>query len=214
MTKIYAHEGVSQTSLQWKRATSTGNNYSLDHPKELVVPMRFLGKDHSGTNPQGWERNNNLYFKELQSKHPEYFGRLNTQRILKQQTTPLVDKTFIQHFPEYKDFELSPLVHHHIGGDGQAVAVPKPIHNGNGEIHNIESSLGITRNGQKFSQACANLAQKNPDLLRRSSEEFHELVKSEGQTLSNAFTSIRTKEGEVGKDNKRVVVNRGKSTER
>ncbi|HOG59537.1 MAG TPA: hypothetical protein PK137_06560 [Anaerolineaceae bacterium] len=214
MTKIYAHEGVSQTTLHWKRVTSTGNYYSLDHPKELVLPMRFLGEDHAGANPQGWERNNNTYFKELQSRHPEYFSRLNTHRILDQRTTPLVDKTFIQYFQEYKNFEQSPLVHHHIGGDGQAVALPKPLHNGNGEIHNIENSLGITRNGQEFSRTCANLVKKNPELLRRSSEEFHTLLKSDAQTLTNAFTAISSKEDKIRENSKLRVENLGRSTKR
>jgi len=37
-------------------------------------------------------------------------------------------------------------VHHHIGGGGQAVAVPSKIHKGFGGIHNNEKQLGIWNN--------------------------------------------------------------------
>ncbi len=36
-----------------------------------------------------------------------------------------------------------PLVHHHIGGGGQAMAIPQPLHPGSGGIHNIEKQIGI-----------------------------------------------------------------------
>jgi hypothetical protein len=35
------------------------------------------------------------------------------------------------------------LVHHHIGGGGQAFAIPAPLHKGFGGVHNIEEAAGI-----------------------------------------------------------------------
>ena len=35
------------------------------------------------------------------------------------------------------------LVHHHIGGGGQAFPVPQKLHPGSGGIHNIEKEAGI-----------------------------------------------------------------------
>ena len=176
--------------------------------------MRFLGKGHSGANAQGWEVNGNSFFAELQSKHPEYFDRLNTNRILKEKTAPEVNKTFIQHFPEYRNYEHTQLIHHHIGGDGQAVAVPKPLHNGYGEIHNVEKALPIRRNALRFSKSCAKQAQGNSALLSKSADEFHQLVKSEGQTLSNAFTDINPKKSELDQNNGLTLKIRGNSRER
>ncbi|MEH7356856.1 hypothetical protein V7150_25445 [Neobacillus drentensis] len=36
-----------------------------------------------------------------------------------------------------------PLVLHHIGGCGQAITIPQPLHPGSGGIHNIEKQIGI-----------------------------------------------------------------------
>lgn len=43
---------------------------------------------------------------------------------------PLCDQTFINKFPQFLKFKGQPLVHHHIGEDGQAVAVPAGLHKG------------------------------------------------------------------------------------
>ena len=55
---------------------------------------------------------------------------------------------FRSYFPEYdvKGLRGNRLIHHHIGGGGQAVAVPSGIHHGYGGIHNNEKQLGIWHN--------------------------------------------------------------------
>ncbi len=60
-------------------------------------------------------------------------------------TSPVCDRVFIDFFPEYKDFLGDKLIHHHIGEDGQAVALPVGLHTGYGIVHNIEKELGVTK---------------------------------------------------------------------
>lgn len=49
----------------------------------------------------------------------------------------------MEYFPQYKDYINQQLIHHHIGGSGQAMPIPVGLHPGSGGIHNIEKQLGI-----------------------------------------------------------------------
>ncbi|MBR3607230.1 MAG: hypothetical protein IKL51_06625 [Lachnospiraceae bacterium] len=42
-----------------------------------------------------------------------------------------------------KGLRGKPLVHHHIGGGGQAYGIPKSLHIGSGGVHNMEKLYGI-----------------------------------------------------------------------
>ena len=84
------------------------------------------------------------YFEKLYEVHPDYFSTANIRNL--EQGFPIKnDAVFRSHFPEYDIPGLRGdyLVHHHIGGGGQAVAVPSKIHKGFGGIHNNEKQLGI-----------------------------------------------------------------------
>ena len=142
---IYSYRGISKSELDKPRLTSDGRQYSLNHDKALVIDMRYKGKGISTSNSQGWERNSGYYFKELFSRHPEFFSKKNMNRLSKGES-PIVDATIVKYFPQY-----------HIGKNGQAVAIPASIHKGSGEIHNYENKLGITENANKFSVACEKL---------------------------------------------------------
>lgn len=78
-------------------------------------------------------------------KHPEYFSDKNV-KLIKGSKSPVVDETFIKYFPDYGEYVDDKLIHHHIGGGGQAVAYPETLHNGFGGIHNYEKIAGVTGN--------------------------------------------------------------------
>ena len=155
---IYAYKNVSKKEIKAQRFTSEGRSYTLNHPDELVISMRYKGKGMSTANSQGWERNSDYYFKELSNRHPEFFSKKNTSRIQKGES-PLVDKKFCEYFPKYEGFKNEVLIHHHIGKNGQAVAIPASMHKGSGEIHIFENKLGITENSARFSAKCDELKQ-------------------------------------------------------
>ncbi|MBX4262275.1 hypothetical protein KTC96_08415 [Clostridium estertheticum] len=111
----------------------------------LTTQMNFKGKDKSGINAAGWERNASKHFNELLDEHPKYWSETNVTRI-DSGLVPIVDKDFIQHFPQYNDTVGDKLIHHHIGGGGQATAVPETLHKGFGGIHNVEKEIGIRGN--------------------------------------------------------------------
>ncbi|WP_394556301.1 T7SS effector LXG polymorphic toxin [Priestia aryabhattai] len=111
----------------------------------LVSEMNYKGKKKSGANAAGWERSASKHFNELLDKHPEFFSEANIERI-ENGLVPVVDDDFIKYFPQYKDCKGDKLIHHHIGGGGQAAAVPQSLHKGFGGIHNFEKEYKIRDN--------------------------------------------------------------------
>lgn len=190
---IYA--GVPAEEIVAKRVTSEGKIYSLNHPEGLVVNMRYKGTGMPNSNSQGWERSSSYYFKELQGKHPEFFSKKNTIRIEKGES-PRVDTQFVKNFPQYKGYENEILIHHHVGKDGQAVAVPQSIHKGSGEIHVYENELGITDAAKKFSDQCQDICEKHPNRIGETSDQFKGTTKASRQgpaaKRKNAITQVAT----------------------
>lgn len=177
---IEAYRGVSEEEIAAGRKTSEGKPYTLNHSDELIVPTRYKGVGKSNANSQGWERNSGFFFNELRDRHPEYFSKKNNARI-DHNESPVVDAKFVKNFPRYKGYENETIIHHHIGKDGQAVAVPSGIHKGSGEIHVIEDELGITKNGEEFSRQCAALVKKNPEYLNQNADELSQKLAREQQ---------------------------------
>ena len=105
--------------------------------QDSVIEMDYKGRKASGTNAAGWERNSAKYFRSLNKKHPEYFSKENLNRI-KKGKVPKVDKQFVEFFPQYANYEGDNLRHHHVGGGGQAYAIPSTLHPGYGGVHNYE----------------------------------------------------------------------------
>ncbi|MGN8633068.1 hypothetical protein ACTNEW_16180 [Blautia sp. HCP3S3_G3] len=165
---FYSYEGVSDDVLDKVHTTSTGETYTLRHSESLKVEMQYLGKGNSNANSQGWERNSAKYFDSLYQSHPEMFSKKNAVRV-KDGHAPIVDAKMIAHNPGWEQYRNQPLVHHHIGGDGEAVAVPKNAHKGQGEIHNHEKAAGITDNCKSFSKTCGSQA----DSVGKTTSQLH-----------------------------------------
>lgn len=173
--QIEAYAGLSPEQIHARRSTSRGKPYSLDHPEALVTPMRYKGVNASGTNRQGWERNAQKYFRAVAQAHPEIFSEKNKQRI-QNGIVPKVDKRFAQHFPQYAQYKNQRLVHHHIGRDGQAAAVPNGMHRGQGEIHAAEDALGVTKAAEAYSAKCAAYCRRNPAFVGKTAAEFQAVL--------------------------------------
>ncbi|MGD6870921.1 T7SS effector LXG polymorphic toxin [Sutcliffiella horikoshii] len=119
----------------------------------ITVEMPYVGKNKSGTNSEGWLRDKDYYWKEIINKHPESLSEMNIQKI-NLGFSPINDKIFREHFPQYDIKELynDTLIHHHIGGGGQAVAVPSRLHPGTGGIHNAEKASGVWGSDRKYAE--------------------------------------------------------------
>lgn len=187
---IYSYRGISKSELDKPRLTSDGRQYSLNHDIALVIDMKYKGKGMSTSNSQGWERNSGYYFKELFSRHPEFFSKKNMNRLSKGES-PIVDATIVKYFPQYRDYKNEVLIHHHIGKNGQAVAIPASMHKGSGEIHIYENQLGITENANNFSVACEKL-DKSIQLKNLTADVIHnDFFGGEkfnmGKTLTNDY---------------------------
>ena len=185
--KPYAYEGVDPKEIHTKRFTSEGKGYTLAHSSSLIVDMRYIGEDKSNANSQGWERSSKYYFNALKEQCPEAFSKKNSYRI-EHGEAPRVDRTFINSFPQYKGFINEQLIHHHIGKDGQAVALPQSIHKGSGEIHIYEDRLGITDNAQRFSSQCSSIYQNK---YKKCDNAITKLSKKQsGSSASNSRSNI------------------------
>jgi hypothetical protein len=131
----------------------------------LVVEMPFVGQGASNANSAGWLRDSDYFWKELSARYPEAFSQRNLDIIggnvtvmgkngkVKTLKAPSNDETFRSVFTQYdvKGLRGTQLIHHHIGGGGQAAAVPRPLHPGFGGIHNAEKQLGIWDGEQSVS---------------------------------------------------------------
>jgi hypothetical protein len=145
-------EGVRRTrDIRLYRGVRTGSiddAFLMD--RRLVVDMPFVGAGRSGTNAAGWLRDQGYYWEELARRHPDAFSPDNLRRIrgdppLAGPVSPVNDLQFRTTFPQYdvRGLRGQPLIHHHVGGGGQAAAIPAPLHPGFGGIHNVERGAGI-----------------------------------------------------------------------
>ena len=166
MSEVYSWENISEEVLQKEYDLYLEPNSSKASPyynKDLVVNMKYNGVDSflqgsSSTNKQGWSRDAEYYWKKMLEQHPNAFDRDNRfyiENFSKLKVSPRVNQQFIDYFglEEYKPYMGQTLIHHHIGQDGQAVAIPQGMHQG-GEtsaIHRIESEIGVTDNAEKHS---------------------------------------------------------------
>ncbi|MCM3359009.1 T7SS effector LXG polymorphic toxin [Psychrobacillus sp. MER TA 171] len=119
----------------------------------ITVEMPYVGKGKAGTNSEGWLRDKDFYWKEIMNKQPESLSKANKQKI-QLGFSPIIDKTFREHFPQYdlKELYNDKLIHHHVGGGGQAVAVPSKLHPGTGGIHNAEKAASVWGNDSEYAE--------------------------------------------------------------
>lgn len=186
---FYSYDGIPDSVLDKQHTTSTGETYTLRHNESLKVEMSYVGKGKTNANAQGWERNSQKYFEALYQKHPEMFSKKNAARV-KDGQSPIVDQKMISHNPDWAQYRNQPLVHHHIGGNGEAVAVPKNAHKGSGEIHNPEKSAGITDNCKSFSKKCSS----DPNSIGKTTSQLHSKIETKSNTgkVSNSSSSNKS----------------------
>lgn len=192
MMSFYSYRGIDDKTLDMRHNTTTGECYTLRHNENLKVEMAYLGKGSSNTNSQGWERDNSKYFNTLYQNHPEMFSKKNVAR-LNDGKNPIIDKKMILCNPEWAEYKGQPLIHHHIGGNGEAVAVPKNTHIGQGGIHNYEKSAGITENCKNFSARLEN----DPNAVGKTTSQLHEESIENVQISMEEFDTQSTETAQI-----------------
>ncbi|NRG46210.1 hypothetical protein HRF87_15795 [Bacillus sp. CRN 9] len=148
---IRTYRGADLSKLEAK--------YTAD--SRLTVEMPYVGKGQINTNAEGWLRDKDFYWKEMLEQYPEAFNSSNRQKI-ELGFSPINNPTFRKHFPQYdlKELYNDILIHHHIGGGGQAVAVPSKLHPGLGGIHNAEKIARVWGNDQKYAELLEKFLEK------------------------------------------------------
>ncbi|MEC0127792.1 hypothetical protein [Paenibacillus pabuli] len=119
----------------------------------LLVEMPYVGKGKPDTNSERWLRDNSYYWNEMLNKHPQAFNQSNIDKI-NLGFSPKNNPTFRSYFTQYdvEDLYNNTLIHHHVGGGGQAVAVPSGLHPGSGGIHNAEKGIGAWGNDSTYAE--------------------------------------------------------------
>ncbi|MED1790091.1 RHS repeat-associated core domain-containing protein [Brevibacillus laterosporus] len=133
--------------------------------KRTVVEMPFVGRGEKYTNSEGWKRDRKYFWNELLERHPKAFDPSNRAIIEGRNPftdSPVNNETFRKYFPQYdmKGIRGDKLIHHHIGGGGQAFPVPQTLHPGSGGIHNIEKKAGIWGNDKMYAELLQRLLKK------------------------------------------------------
>ncbi len=156
--QVYSWENISDEVLDKTYLLYDGRDRwaSPRYNTDMIFNMDY--GDSNGTknvNKQGWVRDPNDYWKRMLELYPDAFDGNNKYRITVRNISPLCNIQFIEYFKayEYLPYTSQILVHHHIGQDGQAVALPSEMHLG-GEtsaVHKIEKSIGITENAERHS---------------------------------------------------------------
>ncbi|MHC5531782.1 T7SS effector LXG polymorphic toxin [Priestia megaterium] len=121
----------------------------------LIVEMPFEGKGSRISNSEGWRRDLQYFWKELLERHPDAFSTKNRTIIEGKNpftNSPVNDEIFRNYFEQYdlKGVRGDKLIHHHIGGGGQAFPVPQKLHLGFGGIHKIEKQNEIWGNDKRY----------------------------------------------------------------
>lgn len=154
MACIYSHLGIESNVLNqnFETVLDTGEvvEYTINYNPSYVVNMPFVNSNSTKKNKCNWLRDHKYFFDKLLEDHPELFSDENVWAI-QEGETPMCDSTFVKYFPEYEPMIGEKLKHHHIGEDGQAIALPASLHKGYGVVHNSEKIAGVTKNGHDFS---------------------------------------------------------------
>ncbi|QCB43233.1 hypothetical protein E5673_14205 [Sphingomonas sp. PAMC26645] len=82
---------------------------------------------NSGTTAAGSFRNGPWFWRQLTNNNSEYFDASKMARI-RTNRSPLVNDTWIQHFPEHQGFTGNRAVHHHIDQGPIATPIPETVH--------------------------------------------------------------------------------------
>ena len=209
---IFSWDGISEEDLRKEYDLYLRENSPTASPyynQDLIVNMDYIGVNNNKANKQGWERNAKKYWEAMLERYPNAFSSSNRfliENYDELKVSPKCDQTFIDYFGvnEYTQNIGQVLVHHHIGQNGQVVAIPKGWHEGgeNAAIHRIEYNLGVTHNAEKHSDKVqealdANYIQSGNDVwceLKNGTElrtiaknkfEYIQELRTESELLSN-----------------------------
>ena len=69
MNHIHAYQGIPRSEILKQRMTTSGKKFTLNHPRELIVSMRY-SPIASSKNSQGWEVDQKDYWAAIRERNP------------------------------------------------------------------------------------------------------------------------------------------------
>jgi hypothetical protein len=132
LSSVYgAEQGLSYAKAATKTMSLVPGSYM--NPR-LVVDMRKAPAG-SSENAAGFPRNLVYFWNEILRDNIDLFSAENRQKIAEGRF-PVVDETWIQHFPQHASFKGQRLVHHHIEQGPIATPLPESVHQAwHGTLH-------------------------------------------------------------------------------
>ncbi|MHB1151792.1 MAG: hypothetical protein ACYCWE_05815 [Eubacteriales bacterium] len=193
--KIYSYDLIGEDTLNIDHHLlndlGLDLTFRINYDPNLVVNMNFEGQGQNKANAQGWQRDQNYYFNNLLNNYPEAFSERN-KKLIKEGRVPLCDQKFTDVFNEFRGYEGNKLIHHHIGGDGQAVALPQDLHVGTGGVHIAEKRVGIYDLTKNFSDKVQSDYENQISFDWNDAEEYYnniidkkEIVDDQSQNHNN-----------------------------
>ena len=175
MPEILAYLGIDPEVIRTPFQTNSfpAVTGTMNHDPLSVVDMPFVGKAHSNANSQGWLRSIDRFNRGLYAQKPEAFSPDNIERM-KAKNSLIIDNQLSDAFPQYKGFEGEKLIHHHIGGDGQAVGEPESLHVDYGGIHDAEEASGVRENAELFTKFYEDKLAEDPLITREAVTEAYQ----------------------------------------
>jgi len=184
--KIYAYDHVDEACLNkeyyYQNDLGEDISFSIKYDPRLIVNMEFAGQGLINTNAQGWRRDQSRYFRSLLENHPDAFSERN-RKLIGKRRTPNCDEVYTNYFNDYRGYEGSKLVHHHIGRDGQAIGLPQDLHIGTGGVHIAEKSTGLNKYTEEFSALVQADFENNISYDWDKADEYYKKIASENQVI-------------------------------
>jgi RHS repeat-associated protein len=121
--QLTAVRGTSRVTPPLRNSSFIPEGYMHPH---ATIDMS-LAPSGSATNALGWPRNGPWFWRQIRTANPEFFSQANLARIASGRS-PVVDPTWIKHFPSHSSFGGQRLIHHHMNQGRFAVPLPESIH--------------------------------------------------------------------------------------
>ena len=107
----------------------TRTPYQVRIDPETRSPMAIDTSNFRSGTPtmRGGLRNARQFWKEWTKRYGDSLSETN-RSLIESGRSPVVDNTWVQHFPEHSAFADEPLVHHHLDYGSNAIPLPRTVH--------------------------------------------------------------------------------------
>ena len=112
------------------------------------VNMPWVGKGGLPSSELGYLRDSNYFWSHFQNAYGDRLSLANRTRIASGQA-PIVNATWVQHYPQHAAYLGETLEHHHVGQGSRAVPLPETLHDAYTVFHPQRRVVGTPTGGTR-----------------------------------------------------------------